>query len=150
MSTPEGLERVESGAGFEVWQCRSSTLRLDWRRVSIVEMVVTGHGHGEFAQPCIRRWEEALRKVDRITMLSDFWAMAGYDSALRLALTEWSAEHRDRVEQIHMLTRSQLVSMGATVANLALGGLIKIHTLRTSYDLAVQKLGGPPRPGAAK
>jgi hypothetical protein len=49
-----------------------------------------------------------------------------------------------------MLTRSQLVSMGATVANLALGGLIKIHTLRTSYDLAVQKLGGPPRPGAAR
>ncbi len=150
MSDSEALQRVESSSSFEVWQCRSSTLRLDWRRAGIVESIVAGHGQREFAQPCIRRWDEALRKNDRVTLLADFWAMPSYDSALRLALTEWSAEHRDRLEPIQMLTRSQLVSMGATVANLALGGLIKIHTLRTSYDLAVQKLGGPPRPGAAK
>jgi len=149
MTGSEPLRRVESGASFDVWQFRTSRLRLDHRRAGIVEMIVIGHGHVEFAQPCSRRWEEALRKHDRLTILADLWMMPGYDSGFRLGLTEWAATHRAQMDPIHVLTRSQLVSMGAAVANLALGGLIKLHTLRTSYDLAVQKLGVPGKPGAS-
>ena len=40
--------------------------------------------------------------------------------------------------------------MGVALANLALGGLIKIYTLRAGYDLTVQKLGLPTRSGRSK
>ena len=127
------------------------SLRLDHRRAGIVEMIVIGHGHVEFTQPCNRRWDEALRKNDRLTILADLWTMPGYDSGFRLGLTEWVDRHRSQMDPIHVLTRSQLVSMGVAVGDHALGGLIKVHTLRTSYDLAVQKLAVPtPKPSGFK
>jgi hypothetical protein len=107
MSDSKSLPKVESGASFEVWQFRSSRLRLDHRRVGIVEMIVIGHGHVEFVQPCGRRWEEALRKNDRLTLLADFWTMPGYESGFRLGLTEWVAKHRTQMEhdpRAHALT----------------------------------------------
>jgi hypothetical protein len=146
---PPELRKVESGPTFEVWRMRSSTLRLEWSRagrVAVVRLTVVGHGHIEFAGPCIRRWEDALRTSERLRFLVDFWSMPTYDSPFRIGLTEWTAEHRGRLEPIHMLTRSPLVRMGAQVANLALGGLIKTYTLRTSFDLAVKELDGAPKP----
>ncbi len=80
---------------------------------------------------------------DRLTLISDFWDMPTYDSAFRLALTDWSLKNRARLGPIHMLTRSQVVNMGTAVANIALGGLIKTYTLRADFSLAVQKLGVP-------
>lgn len=150
MSDSESLQKVESGASFEVWQVRSSRLRLDYRRVGIVEMIVIGHGHVEFARPCVRRLEEARRKNDRLTILADFWTMPGYDSGFRLELTEWVAKHRPQMEPLHLVTRSQLVSMGAAVANIALGGLIQIHTLRASYDVVVRRLAASAPPSRSK
>ncbi len=148
MSDSESLQKVESGPSFEVWRFRSSMLRLDYRRAGIVEMIVIGHGHVEFTQPCHRRWDEALRKHDRLTILADFWNMPGYDSGFRLGLTDWVARHRTQMDPIHVLTRSQLVSMGVAVANIALGGLIKVHTLKTSYDRVVEGLAATSKSSA--
>jgi hypothetical protein len=150
MSDPERIQKVESGATFEVWGFRASTARLEWPRPALAVLQIVGHGHGELAAPILRRWDEGLRKSERLTLLCDFWEMPGYESSLRLALTDWSVEHRARLEPIHVLTRSRLVSMGVAVANLALGGLIKVYTLRTNYDLALQKLGVPIKPGGSR
>jgi hypothetical protein len=145
MNVSESLEKVESGSDFEVWRFRSTTLHIEWARPGIIAFTVVGHGHAEFAAPCLRRWNVGLRKCGRLTLLSDLWDMPTYDSGFRLAVTDWCVRNRARLEPSHVLMRSQIVSMGVAVANLALGGLFNVYTLRASYDAAVQKLGVPSR-----
>jgi hypothetical protein len=121
-------------------------MHLDGSRKGIVSLTVVGHGHAELVTPCVRRWNEALRTSERLTLLIDFWDMPGYESFFRVGLTEWGLEHRARLEPIHLLARSPLVRMGVSVANLALGGLIKTYALRASYDVAVASLGAHAEP----
>lgn len=148
--TRDALRKVESAPTFEVWSLKSSTMRLDWSRAGIVVFTVVGYGHAEFGPPCIRRWSDALRTSERLTSVTDFWDVSGYDSRLRIELTEWLLERRSRLEPLHLLARSPIVRMGAAVANLALGGLIKTYALRANYDAAVNQLSAtskPSRPG---
>jgi hypothetical protein len=137
----EALRKVESGPTFEVWQLRASSMRLDWSRAGIVELTLSGHGYAEFVAPSLRRWNETLLTCERLTLLVDFWDMPGNESQLRLGMTDWVLEHRTRLEPIHLLTRSPLVRMGVTVANIALGGLIQIHGMRATYDSALKAPG---------
>jgi hypothetical protein len=147
MSDSESLTTIESGPTHEVWRFKDATARLDWPRPNMIALTIVGHGHGEFAAPSLRRWDDRLRGSERFTVFNDFWDMPGYDSEIRLAFTRWAQQHRGRLEPIHLLTRSSLVTMGATVANIPLGGLLRIHTLRGTYDLEFQKHGGAPRRG---
>jgi hypothetical protein len=137
---PSALRKIESSATFEVWQVQSSTMRFDASRKGIVMLTLVGHGYAEFGALCIRHWNEALRRSDRLTLLVDFWDAPGYDSPLRVALTEWTVEHRSQLDTIHVLARSPIVRMGISVANLALGGLVKTYSLRASYDVAVKSI----------
>jgi hypothetical protein len=137
---PSAPRKVESGTACEVWQVQSNTMRIDWSRKGIIVLTLVGHGNGEFAAPCLRRLNEALRASERLKLAIDCWEAPGYDTALRIALTEWMVEHRSRIEQIHVLARAPMVRMGVSVANLALGGLIKTYALRPSYEVAVKQL----------
>jgi hypothetical protein len=56
----------------------------------------------------------------RVLGFHDWFLMTGYDSASRNQLTEWSLR-RSALAQINIGTRAKLVSMGVTVAALALG-----------------------------
>jgi hypothetical protein len=135
-----------SGFTREVWQLRQSTLRLDWPRAGIVGITIEGYGHLEFANPCTQRLEEALRATERLTVLADFGEMSGYDSGYRIALTDWVAKRRPRLDAVHVLSRARLVNMGVAVANLALGGMLTTYTERSRYDRAIRDLGrSPPR-----
>ena len=142
---PEALRKLESGSTFEVWQVRSSTMRLDRSHAGVVALTLVGHGHTEFAAPMLRCWTEAARKSERVTLFVDFWEMPGYESQLRVSMTEWALAHRAQLEPMHMLARSSLVRMGIAVANLTLGGLIRIHTQRPSYDIALKPFKARPR-----
>jgi hypothetical protein len=146
---PPELRKVESGPTFEVWRMRSSTLRLEWLRaghIAILRLSVVGHGHAEFAGSCIRCWNRVIHTSEQLRFLVDVWEMPTCDRRFRIELTEWAVEHRAQLEPIHLLMRPSLVSMGARVANLALGGLINTYTLRASFDLAVKELDRPPKP----
>jgi len=56
----------------------------------------------------------------RVLGFHDWFQMTGYDTASRNQLTEWSLR-RSALAQINIGTRAKLVSMGVTVAALALG-----------------------------
>jgi hypothetical protein len=152
MSVPvptDEVHEIASGPGFEVWQ-GTGTMHIHWTRQGVVRIAVNGHGHAEFAPAVIRRWDGAVRAAGKMTLLVDFWEMPGYDSGLRVALQGWGVKNRAQVESIHFLSRSKLVSMGAAVTNLALGGMIVMYDKQPPFEAEAKKLGLPPVPKTLK
>lgn len=62
----------------------------------------------------------------------------GYDSGVRIGMTELILRHRRRIASVGVLVKSKLVAMGVSVANLALGGFIKSYNSRSSYEAAIR------------
>ncbi|HEY6878138.1 MAG TPA: hypothetical protein VI299_08960, partial [Polyangiales bacterium] len=57
----------------------------------------------------------------------DLGRMPNYHSELRTRLTGHFAQRLTQMSSFHIFTSSRLVAMGVSVANLALGHMIKMH-----------------------
>src|SRR5690606_3033066 len=68
----------------------------------------------------------------------DAQTLEHYDSELRLRVTQRMKADLPRIDELGVLVQSNLVAMGATVANLALGGKLKSYT---NADAFVASLG---------
>src|SRR4051812_41753883 len=110
------VREIDRGPSFELWKGPAGGMRLDWTRQGAVRIIVVGHGHGEYSDPAIRRWDIARRTCAKAVMAIDFWEMPTYDSAMRVKMTAWTMQHRSDAEP-HVLQRSKIVFMGLTVAN---------------------------------
>lgn len=66
----------------------------------------------------------------------DWWTMAGYDPGVRQHVVGWSMRVISDWVQIHVALRSQIVKMGVTLANVALGGKVAIYTDRNKFAAA--------------
>jgi hypothetical protein len=140
---PSNVRLIESGSTFEVWKGSGGGMRLDWTRQGAVRVAVTGHGHHQpYTKATFARWDAADRVSGRPVILVDFWDMPTYDSGMRIDWTAWALKHRASSDW-HVCQRSRLVHMGLSVANIALGGLLKIYDKRPDFDAVVKKLGIP-------
>lgn len=142
---PSEVKLAESGPNHEIWQ-GLGTLSLNWARTGVVHFMITGPGHGDYAAPIMRRWDGAARQSGKIILLLDFWDMPTYDSKLRIDLTGWARNHYSQVERVHLTARSKIVIMGATLANIALDGIITIHHQRAPFNMLAKQFGFSPRP----
>lgn len=88
-------------------------------RLRVYSTCVTGHLSITLAQRIIE-YVDPLFEDGRVLGFHDWFQMTGYDTASRNQLTEWSLR-RAALAQINIGTRAKLVSMGVTVAALALG-----------------------------
>jgi hypothetical protein len=148
--SPAIIREVDSGATFEVWQGPQGSMRLDWSRKGVMRVLMLGHGHGEFAPVVNRRLEMVLRFTGRFSTFGDFWDLHTYDSAFRVDQAKWVDKHRAQFEGSQILVRSKLVAMGVSVANLALGGKIKVYSQRAEFDRQVVLFGFPLSPPMPK
>lgn len=89
------------------------------------------HGEREFATHFIQAFDRL--QGDRVHVFLDFDQMATYDSDLRITLTRFFSEQRARIEQIDLVTRSKLVSVGAEVARFVLGPFFRPHLRREAF-----------------
>lgn len=145
VSQAEAARLVDSGPLFEVWQGRDrGTTRIDWTRRGAVRITVVGHGCADYSPPCMRRWDAALKQADQAAVLIDFWDMPTYDSGMRVQMTDWGKKHRSDTKY-YVCTKSKLVLMGLSVANLALGGILNVHEKRPEFDAECLKHGLPSR-----
>lgn len=142
------VKLVQSGPLFEIWRGPKGTMRLDWNKKGVVRLIVEGHGHAEFAAPAVRRFDDAIRGA-KLTSVADFWKMVSYDSPFRQQMQEWGSKHRKDMDALVVATTSKLVSMGASVANLAMGVPMKAFTRRDEFDRECHKLGLPVNPSTS-
>ncbi|HTV18638.1 MAG TPA: hypothetical protein VMG12_08210 [Polyangiaceae bacterium] len=117
------------------------TLRI-WRqpRQRVYSTRVVGHLSIDLARHIIE-YVDPLFEGGRVIGFHDWFSMSGYDSPSRTQLTEWSLR-RSKLAQINIGTRAKLVTMGVTVAALALGDHVlrrfgSEHELQAAYDQAL-------------
>ncbi|MBK8254805.1 MAG: hypothetical protein IPK82_19360 [Polyangiaceae bacterium] len=112
---------------------------MDVNKKGGVRLIVNGHGHGEFAAPCIRKFQEVFRGGLKLTIYVDFWDMDAYESQFRTEMQNWGSSHRSGLEQMHIAQQSKLVAMGISVANLAMGVNMKVYTKKAEFDRECQR-----------
>jgi hypothetical protein len=131
------LEEHRDGRGsIRLWQHPS--LRLYSTRV-------VGHLSIALAERIID-YVDPLFEKGSVVGFHDWFQMTGYDTASRNQLTAWSLR-RSALAQINIGTRAKLVSMGVTVAALALGERVLRRfgsevALEGAYQAALRS-GGP-------
>jgi hypothetical protein len=119
-------ELVKSDSQSQLWRTGKGTLALRWNESGALHIALNGHGDRRLA-PVVLRRKNAIVACDKIRLFYDFSLMPTYDSEMRTEWTSWLVHHRARVQEIHIVARSKLVAMGVSVANLALGGMIKSY-----------------------
>ncbi|MEO8798346.1 MAG: hypothetical protein ABI551_10705 [Polyangiaceae bacterium] len=111
----------------------------------VVVLIATGYGGKDLAAPILALRDMVVQQAGKIALFDDFEKATGYDSELRVKLTDWSRRNAKAMTSHHILTSSKLVAMGVAVANLALGATIKAHTSRRAFEEAL-RLEIDPRP----
>ncbi len=79
------------------------------------------------------------------TYFYDLWGMTAYASEVRVDLTRWHLERRDKMKALHAVARSRLVRMGVSVANVALGNIVQ-HDDPSTFEAALRRLAGDRAP----
>lgn len=118
-------------------------MRIDWTKKGAVRFAVQQYAYTGYAAPVLKRWTAALPMAgeNKVDILVDFWDMEGYDSQFRIETQEWGRTRQKSLGKVYLLTRSKLVSMGAAVANLAIGGLLRTFTRKDEFDRECTRLG---------
>jgi hypothetical protein len=88
-----------------------------------------------YAEQCIR--SAGTRKI---CAFHDWLDVTGYDSKVRSRLTSWSRQHLSAFDEVHMCIRSKIVSMGVQLVNIALNGVIRVHTERTRMEVELRRV----------
>jgi hypothetical protein len=94
---------------------------------------LAGYGEAEFAGPILDALEKILLTKRVVRLFFDAEQLHGYDSQLRTTLTEQFRNERSKIEVFRVLSRSRLVGLGISVANLALSGLVTVHSKRAEF-----------------
>lgn len=144
------LSRLDLPAGEEGWTSPRGELRIKHPAPGVVVFKETGFLIAEFAPHIMRHSNQAKHQGEKAHLFVDAYDLEGYDPEIRNGGTAWLRENAEKVAAQHMLVRSRLTKMGLTVVSLAVGGLIKGHHERQSFerDLAeavVRSRSTPPK-----
>ena len=110
-----------------------------WARSPILLIQLRGYGAGAFADLILAGFDEIVGGKLPVQIFFEMSGMENYESPLRTRLTTHFVQHRARIASLHVFTRSKLVAMGFSVANLALGGLITNHDSLISLQGALDR-----------
>jgi hypothetical protein len=117
------------------WTTPTGSLEMWYPAPRLVADRIVGHLDLELARHFTSRLTIKMAQGP-LQVFSNWEQMEGYDSNVRVELTTWALQHRRDFASIHVLVRSKLVAMGISVANVALGGLMRPHTRRVDYEAA--------------
>ncbi len=98
---------------------------------TVLVLALRGYGDVVFADPILKAFE-TLSKRDNVHVFVDADGFVNYQSQLRTQLTTGFFPHRRRLS-LQILLSSNLVAIGVSVANLALGGIVTTVTERARF-----------------
>ncbi len=137
------MERRELSDGFTLTDAQTVlTVRRPAPHVELIRC--DGYAQNIYLELLLANRTKILAECGKIALFDDLLLLRGYDSNVRVQLTDWSRKNKKSIVAFHILTRSRLVAMGVSVANLALGGHIRAHTLRASFEDALNREIGAP------
>jgi hypothetical protein len=116
-------------ANGHTWTAGRARLNV-WAIRPLLVIQVIGFGDGAFGPPIVAAFESLLPSAQSLNVFFDFFAMHNYDSTLRTLLTQRFRADLPRIASLDVCTDSKLVAMGVAVANLSLGGIIRLYRER--------------------
>jgi hypothetical protein len=116
------------------WSGPRGSVRVWQPMRGVVAYKVVGHLHIDGTKVVLAALERMMRRGTTYVAFNDYYEMEGYDSPSRIAMTDWTLASRSKFSAIHILVRSKIVSMGVSVANLALGGLLSTYTSPKTFN----------------
>jgi hypothetical protein len=122
------LEKYSSGRGESV---------ITGPKPDILVWKMTGHLDKVTGERFLGVLNRVAPTVKHLYAFVDWAEMTGYDSAVRAMFTQWVATNRSKMT-VHILVGSKIVSMGVSVANLALGGSLIGYTSHSMFDAALR------------
>jgi hypothetical protein len=112
-------------------------------RIRVTEEVVyeqvTGYLESGVVAKITQPIDRLIATGSKPIIFNDWWDLTGYDTDARLKLTDWIFWIRGKIVGSHILVRSKIVSMGVSIANLALGGMLTVYTDRGEFALAYHR-----------
>jgi hypothetical protein len=105
-----------------------------WAPASGILLIqLSGIGEEEYAEHVIEAIDRQLERGARLRLFIDMEGMTNYDSAMRTKLTTRLLQCRNEIDAMVVMAKSRIVTMGVSVANLALGGIIRAHEDRGEF-----------------
>jgi hypothetical protein len=122
------------------WRGPNGALEISQLAASVVYLQLTGVNDQAAAPVIERTLTKQFAQTDRLATFWDLGELVNYHSDVRIFATRALLAHRKQIIAIHTFTRSKLVAMGVSVANLALGGIVTAHPQRGSFEVALSEL----------
>ena len=121
------------------WKTERGRLRIFIPAPTVIVLQFSGHLELPMAQHMMDGVDRLRMNGRPIDAFDDWQGMDSYETDARVALTDWVRRTRTAFQTLHLLQRSKAVSMGISVANLVLGGLLRSHTDRDSFQKALEE-----------
>lgn len=125
--------------GAEVWRTERGEARLTRPAPTVVLITLKGYATIDLFPLVVTEPERLMRSGVRFDWFGDYGEMTGYDSQMRISLSDFTATNKSNIDTIAILVRSKIVAMGVSVANLAVGGKIDVYANRESFEHALSE-----------
>jgi hypothetical protein len=122
----------------------SASARVWAETPTLLAWTCEGRGTPELARKVTVELERLSPVGKPFEVFNDTERMSGMEPGFRNLLTEWSDSKKPHLRTIHILSVSKVVAMGAAVANMLLGGNVKMYSARAAFEAAFRASGGAP------
>ncbi|MEL7304436.1 MAG: hypothetical protein AAGJ56_01290 [Myxococcota bacterium] len=100
---------------------------------------VTGPLTAHDAETIVSQLETMIADSERNYGFNDWFEATRYETHARVIFTRFVIRNRARIAAVYLgINRSPMLSMGAQVANTALGGFMRIYNERARFDQALE------------
>jgi hypothetical protein len=123
-------------ATTERWRDAQGTFTFSVPYPGIVRQTIEGRASIALGQKIIEKLEEALARHGKLRVFDDWEHATGYESEVRIRLTEWTRFHQDSIPETHILVGSKIVSMGLAVAAMVLKQPLEVYSNRARFERA--------------
>jgi hypothetical protein len=115
-------------------------IRVELPAPAVFVMRAKGYGTEAQFRAATAEADAAIARVQLIDVFADIEGQRGFDTAVRTHMQAWQKRQRSalRSSQVLFPPGNKLLAMAISVANMAIGGFLKIHTKRATFDLALR------------
>lgn len=136
---PPSLSKRVLPDGMEVWTTERGEVRAAVRAPGVVVLEVIGHSDHRTYPLMIAKVEEEIAAGREVSWFGDYERMTSFDPDVRAELAKFTKTHRKHFTVVGILLRSRLVALGVAVANVMVGGFIRVFTTRSAYERALEE-----------
>lgn len=119
------------------------TFIYDRPRPGVLHITISGHDRGQFGTGTIDEILLAIQREGPLELFVDASAASGASVDVSEAWTRFFTLNRDRLERVHVLTRSQFMQLTVAISQhlSRTGDLIRIHSSAASFEGALAGKG---------